>query len=307
METRNVPADLFARQTVRRMKDRLRAYGQLMRLDKPVGTSLLLWPTLAALWIAAEGVPPVPILLAFVAGTFVMRAAGCVINDLADRNFDGAVARTKDRPLPEGRVSTREALALFFGLLVLAFAIVMTLNIPTQLLAAAGVLISIAYPFLKRWTHLPQVVLGAAFSWGIPMAFTAITGSAPIIAWVLFAASALWIVAYDTQYAMVDRRYDLEIGLKSSAILFGKADRAIIGALQCGALALLVMAATQAGFRHAFFAALAAVAALFVYHQWLIHTREESACFKAFRNNVWVGFALFAGAVGEYGAGFPND
>lgn len=282
------------------MKQRLSAYAQLMRLDKPVGTLLLLWPTLAALWIAAEGLPPLPILLAFVAGTFVMRAGGCVINDIADRNFDGRVARTHDRPLPEGRVSLVEAFALFGVLLVLALAIVMTLNTATQVLAAIGVLISVAYPFLKRWSHLPQIVLGAAFSWGIPMAFTAVTGSVPGIGWILFAASALWIIAYDTQYAMVDRRFDLEIGLKSSAILFGTADRAIIGALQCGALALLVLAGAQAGFRHAFFAALAAVAALFVYHQWLIRTREESACFKAFRNNVWVGFALFAGAALEY-------
>lgn len=284
------------------MKYRLSAYAQLMRLDKPVGTLLLVWPTLAALWIAAEGVPPWPILLAFVAGTFVMRAAGCVINDIADRKFDGHVARTQDRPLPEGRVSTAGALALFAVLLILALAIVMTLNTATQLLAAAGVLITITYPFLKRWTHWPQVVLGAAFSWGIPMAFTAVTGSVPGVAWILFAASVLWIIAYDTQYAMVDRRFDLDIGLKSSAILFGTADRAIIGALQCGALALLVLTGTQAGFRHAFFAALAAVAALFIYHQWLIRTREESACFKAFRNNVWVGFALFAGAALEYQA-----
>lgn len=284
------------------MKASLFAYAQLMRLDKPVGTLLLVWPTLAALWIAAEGVPPWPILLAFVAGTFVMRAAGCVINDIADRKFDGHVARTQDRPLAQGRVSTAGALALFVVLLILALAIVMTLNTATQLLAAAGVLITITYPFLKRWTHWPQVVLGAAFSWGIPMAFTAVTGSVPGVAWILFAASALWIIAYDTLYAMVDRRFDLEIGLKSSAILFGTADRAIIGALQCGALALLVLTGTQAGFRHAFFAALAAVAALFVYHQWLIRTREESACFKAFRNNVWVGFALFAGAAIEYQA-----
>ena len=284
------------------MKRRLLAYAQLMRLDKPVGTLLLVWPTLAALWIAAEGVPPWPILLAFVAGTFVMRAAGCVINDIADRKFDGHVARTQDRPLPQGRVSTAGALALFAVLLILALAIVMTLNTATQLLAAAGVLITITYPFLKRWTHWPQVVLGAAFSWGIPMAFTAVTGSLPLIAWVLFAASAVWIIAYDTQYAMVDRRFDLDIGLKSSAILFANADRAIIGALQCVALVLFFLAGVQAGFQHAFFAALVAAGGLFVYHQWLIREREESACFKAFRNNVWVGFALFAGAAIEYQA-----
>ncbi len=284
------------------MRVRLFAYTQLMRLDKPVGTLLLLWPTLAALWIAAEGVPPVPILLAFIAGTLIMRAAGCVINDIADRNFDGHVARTQERPLPQGRVSTTEAFALFAVLLVIAFAIVMTLNTATRVLAVAGVLIAISYPFLKRWSHLPQVVLGAAFSWGIPMAFTATTGSVPALAWILFGASALWIIAYDTQYAMVDRRFDVELGLKSSAILFATADRAAIGALQCAALALFFLGGAQAGFRHAFFAALAAVAALFIYHQWLIRTREENACFKAFRNNVWVGFALFAGAVVEYQA-----
>ena len=284
------------------MRVRLFAYTQLMRLDKPVGTLLLLWPTLAALWIAAEGVPPVPILLAFIAGTLIMRAAGCVINDIADRNFDGHVARTQERPLPQDRVSTTEAFVLFAVLLVLAFAIVMTLNTATRVLAAGGVLIAIAYPFLKRWSHLPQVVLGAAFSWGIPMAFTATTGSVPGLGWILFGASVLWIIAYDTQYAMVDRRFDVEIGLKSSAILFATADRAVIGALQCAALALFFLGGAQAGFRHAFFAALAAVAALFIYHQWLIRTREEIACFKAFRNNVWVGFALFAGAVVEYQA-----
>ena len=287
------------------MKDRLFAYAQLMRLDKPVGALLLLWPTLAALWIAAEGVPPVPILLAFIAGTLIMRAAGCVINDIADRNFDGHVTRTQARPLPEGRVSTAEAFALFAVLLVIAFAIVMTLNTATRVLAAAGVLIAIAYPFLKRWSHLPQLALGAAFSWGIPMAFTATTGSVPGLAWILFGASALWIIAYDTQYAMVDRRSDVELGLKSSAILFATADRAVIGVLQCAALALFFLGGAQAGFRHAFFAALAAVAALFIYHQWLIRTREENACFKAFRNNVWVGFALFAGAVIEYQARSP--
>ena len=276
-----------------------------MRLDKPVGALLLLWPTLAALWIAAEGVPPVPILLAFIAGTLIMRAAGCVINDIADRNFDGHVTRTQARPLPEGRVSTAEAFVLFAVLLVIAFAIVMTLNTATRVLAAAGVLIAIAYPFLKRWSHLPQLALGAAFSWGIPMAFTATTGSVPGLAWILFGASALWIIAYDTQYAMVDRRSDVELGLKSSAILFATADRAVIGVLQCAALALFFLGGAQAGFRHAFFAALAAVAALFIYHQWLIRTREENACFKAFRNNVWVGFALFAGAVIEYQARSP--
>lgn len=282
------------------MPARLAAYLQLMRLDKPVGTLLLLWPTLAALWIAAEGHPPWAIVAAFVAGTFLMRAAGCVVNDMADRDLDPHVTRTADRPLAAGWVSRTEAAVLFAVLGLLALAVVMTLNTLTRLLAVAGILIAVAYPFMKRYTHLPQLVLGAAFSWGIPMAFAAVTGEVPALGWLLFLASLLWIVAYDTEYAMVDRRDDRRAGIKSIAILFGNADRAMIGALQGVTLAMLVLVGLNAGLRHAWFVALAVAAALFLYQQHLIRDREESACFAAFRSNTWVGFALFAGAVAEY-------
>ena len=282
------------------MPGRLVAYLQLMRLDRPVGTLLLLWPTLAALWIAAEGTPPWPIVAAFVAGTFLMRAGGCVVNDMADQDFDPHVTRTADRPLATGRVSRTEAGGLFVVLALLALAVVVTLNTLTRLLAVAGLAIAIAYPFMKRYTHLPQVVLGVAFSWGIPMAFAAVTGDVPVPAWLLFFASLLWIVAYDTEYAMVDRRDDLRAGIKSIAILFGQADRAMIGALQVATLAMLILVGANAGLGVAWFAALAIAAALFGYQQHLIREREESRCFAAFRNNTWVGFALFAGAVAEY-------
>ena len=282
------------------MPGRLVAYLQLMRLDRPVGTLLLLWPTLAALWIAAEGTPPWPVVAAFVAGTFLMRAAGCVVNDMADKDLDPHVTRTADRPLATGRVSRTEAGGLFVVLALLGLAVVMTLNTLTRLLAVAGLLVAVAYPFMKRYTHLPQVVLGVAFSWGIPMAFAAVTGDVPTPGWLLFLASLLWIVAYDTEYAMVDRRDDLRAGIKSIAILFGQADRAMIGALQAATLAMLILVGANAGLGVAWFAALAIAAALFGYQQHLIHEREESRCFAAFRNNTWVGFALFAGAVAEY-------
>jgi 4-hydroxybenzoate polyprenyltransferase len=280
--------------------DRLLAFTQLMRLDKPVGALLLLWPTLAALWIAADGDPPLLIVSAFVVGTFVMRATGCVINDIADRNYDRHVQRTENRPLTQGRVSLTEAYALFVILALIGLAIVMTLNRMTQLLAVLGVAITVAYPYLKRWTHLPQVVLGIAFSWGIPMAFTAAGQSLPGIAWLMFTASLLWIIAYDTEYAMVDRRDDLEIGIKSTAILFGRIDRFMIGALQLSALILFLLVGLNAGFRHIYYVAIVIIAALFISQQYLIKNREEQACLAAFRNNTWVGLSLFLGTVTEY-------
>ncbi|MYE14663.1 MAG: 4-hydroxybenzoate octaprenyltransferase [Gammaproteobacteria bacterium] len=279
---------------------RLAAYVQLMRLDRPVGTLLLLWPTLAALWIAAGGTPPWPIVAAFVAGTFLMRAAGCVVNDMADRDFDPHVTRTANRPLATGRVSRKEAGVLFVVLALLALAVVMTLNTLTRLLAVAGLLVAVAYPFMKRYTHLPQLVLGVAFSWGIPMAFAAVNESVSTLGWLLFLASLLWIVAYDTEYAMVDRRDDLRAGVKSIAILFGRADRAMIALLQAATLGMLVVVGVNACLRIPWFAALAVAAGLFLYQQHLIRDREEARCFAAFRNNTWVGFALFVGAVAEY-------
>lgn len=282
--------------------DRLLAFIQLTRLDKPVGALLLLWPTLAALWIAADGNPPLRITSAFVFGTFVMRAAGCVINDIADRDYDHHVKRTENRPLAQGRVSLPEAYALFAILALIGLAIVMTLNRMTQIMAILGVAITVAYPYLKRWTHLPQIALGIAFSWGIPMAFTAVGQSLPGIAWLMFAASMLWIVAYDTEYAMVDRRDDLRIGIKSTAILFGRIDRLMIGILQIFTLILFFLVGLNSGFRHIYFIAIVIIAVLFAWQQYLIRTREEEACFTAFRNNTWVGLTLFLGTVAEYAA-----
>ena len=280
---------------------KIHAIARLMRVDRPVGTLLLLWPTLAALWIAAQGLPPVGILAAFVAGTFLARSAGCVINDIADRKVDGHVARTRDRPLPKGDVSLSEALVLLVVLAVLCLAVVLTLNASTRWFALAGAGIAASYPFLKRWTHWPQAALGVAFSWGIPMAFTAVDGNIGETAWTLFAASFLWIIAYDTLYAMVDRDDDLIVGVKSTAILFGNADRAVVGVLQLATVALLILLGVRAGLQDAWYLGVAVALGLFVFQQRLIRNRDRDACFKAFGNNVWVGFALFAGAVAEFG------
>lgn len=286
---------------------KIRAYARLMRVDRPVGTLLLLWPTLAALWIAAQGLPPVGILAAFVVGTFLARSAGCVINDIADRKVDGHVERTRGRPLPAGDVSLIEALVLLTVLAALCIAVVLTLNEPARWLALAGAGIAATYPFLKRWTHWPQAALGVAFSWGIPMAFTAVNGSTDAIAWLLFAASLLWIVAYDTLYAMVDRDDDLTIGVKSTAILFGNTDRAAVGALQFAAAGLLITLGLRASLGVGWYIGVAAASGLFVFQQHLIRNRDRGACFKAFGNNVWVGFALFAGAVAEFGTAGIGD
>ena len=273
---------------------------RLMRLDRPVGTLLLLWPTLAALWIAAQGVPPFGILAAFVAGTLLARSAGCVVNDLADRGFDGHVERTRGRPLPQGDVSVAGAWMLLALLGVLCVGVVHTLNPLARWLAMAGAGVVVLYPFLKRWTHLPQAALGIAFSWGIPMAFAAVRDTVPAVAWLLFAASGVWIVAYDTLYAMVDRDDDVKIGVKSTAVLFGRADRAVVGGLQVGALGLLIWLGVWLGFAHAYFVCLVGIAALFGYQQALIRKRARQGCLRAFGNNVWVGFLLFLGTVFEY-------
>ena len=283
----------------------LAPYLRLMRIDRPVGTLLLLWPTLAALWLAAQGVPPLGILAAFVVGTFLARSAGCVINDIADREFDAHVARTRERPLATGEVSLTGAIVLL-GILALAcLAVVLTLNRLAQALALGGALVATVYPFLKRWTHLPQAALGVAFSWGIPMAFAAVNGSVSGAAWLLFAASLVWIVAYDTIYAMVDRDDDSRVGIKSTAILFGRADRLIVAGLQLVALVLLLGLGTVLALGPAYYLAMAAIGGLFVYQQWLIRHREREPCFRAFGNNVWVGFALFAGTV-LHGLGLGN-
>ncbi|ATA27042.1 4-hydroxybenzoate polyprenyltransferase [Brenneria goodwinii] len=273
------------------------AYCRLMRIDKPIGSLLLLWPTLWALWLAGRGAPEPWTLLVFVAGVFLMRAAGCVINDYADRHFDGHVKRTASRPLPSGLVSELSAKILFVVLVMLAFFLVLTLNRMTIWLSVAGLALAWIYPFMKRVSHLPQFVLGAAFGWSIPMAYAAVSESLPVTCWMMFLAYVCWTVAYDTQYAMVDRDDDLKIGIKSTAILFGRFDTLIIGLLQLAVLLLLASLGYMIALGPLFYVALLIAAGLFVYQQKLIAGRERNACFRAFKNNNYVGMALFIGVL----------
>lgn len=281
------------------LRESIRPYLALMRADRPVGTLLLLWPTLAALWLAADGFPPFSLLLVFTLGTWLMRSAGCVINDISDRNIDGHVARTVDRPLATGAISTTNAVILFFVLVTLAGSLLLFLNPLTRLLAVGGLVIAAVYPLMKRWTYLPQVVLGAAFSSGLVMAYAAVRNSLPIDAWLLFIASMTWIVAYDTMYAMVDRDDDLKIGVRSTAILFGAQDRLMIALLQATTVTALLLLAEVIAARGAFQLGILAGVGFFAYQQYLIRNRDRGGCFRAFRNNVWVGFSLFAGSVVE--------
>ncbi|HCN98132.1 MULTISPECIES: 4-hydroxybenzoate octaprenyltransferase [Leclercia] len=283
-------------------QNKLLAYHRLMRTDKPIGALLLLWPTLWALWVATPGLPPLWILAVFVAGVWLMRAAGCVVNDYADRKFDGHVKRTANRPLPSGDVTEKEARTLFVVLVLLSFLLVLTLNTMTILLSVAALALAWVYPFMKRYTHLPQVVLGAAFGWSIPMAFAAVSESVPLSCWLMFLANILWAVAYDTQYAMVDRDDDLKIGIKSTAILFGRQDKLIIGILQVAVLGLMVAIGYLNQLNGVFYAAVAAAGVLFIYQQKLIANRERDACFKAFLNNNYVGLVLFLGLAASYWA-----
>jgi len=283
-------------------QNKLLASHRLMRTDKPIGALLLLWPTLWALWVATPGLPPLWILAVFVAGVWLMRAAGCVVNDYADRKFDGHVKRTANRPLPSGDVTEKEARTLFVVLILLSFLLVLTLNTMTILLSVAALALAWVYPFMKRYTHLPQVVLGAAFGWSIPMAFAAVSESVPLSCWLMFLANILWAVAYDTQYAMVDRDDDLKIGIKSTAILFGRQDKLIIGILQVAVLGLMVGIGYLNQLNGAFYAAIAAAGVLFIYQQKLIANREREACFKAFLNNNYVGLVLFLGLAVSYWA-----
>ncbi|QFU77643.1 4-hydroxybenzoate octaprenyltransferase [Halioglobus maricola] len=273
---------------------------QLIRFDKPIGTTLLLWPTLWALWIAAGGVPDVDLLIIFVLGTFLMRSAGCVVNDLADRHWDGEVNRTSGRPLVTGTVTPNEARALFLGLLLAAFVLVLFTNPLTVKLSFAAVALASTYPFMKRYTHLPQLVLGAAFSWGIPMAFAAQTNELPNALWLIYLGNLAWTVAYDTKYAMVDREDDLVVGIKSTAILFGRHDRLIVALLQLGFLGLMVAAGQSFHLGAAYYLGLVIAAALCGYHQYLIRERDPDACFKAFLHNNWVGAVIFAGIALDY-------
>ncbi|WP_461538299.1 4-hydroxybenzoate octaprenyltransferase [Spongorhabdus nitratireducens] len=274
---------------------RFQDFVQLTRLNRPIGILLLLWPTWWALWLAAEGMPDVSVLLIFTAGVVLMRSAGCVVNDFADRNFDGHVKRTAQRPMPSGRVSTREALVLFTVLVTISFVLVLMTNMLTIMLSVGGVLLASIYPFMKRYTHLPQVVLGAAFGWSIPMAYAAQSGDLPTTAWLLFIANLLWTVAYDTQYAMVDRDDDLKIGIKSTAILFGDLDNVINLSLQGLFLLCMIMLGVQLDSGVPYYLGLATALVLFIYQYRLTRNRERMPCFKAFLNNNWVGCIVFAG------------
>jgi 4-hydroxybenzoate polyprenyltransferase len=271
-----------------------------MRFDKPIGTLLLLWPTLWALWLAAGGVPSAKNLLIFVLGVILMRAAGCVINDVADRQVDGHVTRTRHRPLPNGKVSTREAMALFVVLCLGAFGLVLLTNPLTIKLALVGVALAACYPFMKRFTHLPQLVLGAAFAWSLPMAFAAESNSLPREMWTLYIAVVLWTVTYDTFYAMVDRDDDVKIGIKSTAILFGDMDIPITACLQCLTLIALLMTGINFNRGSWFFLSLLGAALLFLHQQYLIRHRERDACFRAFLNNHYVGAIIFIGLAADY-------
>lgn len=284
------------------MPQKLTDYARLMRLDRPIGIYLLLWPTLWALWFAAGGAPPWPVLVVFALGTVLMRSAGCAINDYADRDFDPHVARTRERPLAAGRVSPREALALFAGVCLLALALLLSLqNWAVVLWSVPAVILAGAYPFMKRWISIPQAVLGLAFSWGIPMAFAAVR---PEVDWALalplMAANIAWVIAYDTWYAMVDREDDLRIGVKSSAILFGRHDRLVIALLQGGALLLLIQLGLNSGRGEFYNAGIAVAAMLSVYQQWITRGREPARCFQAFLNNHWFGAVIFIGLASDY-------
>ncbi|MFA0084417.1 4-hydroxybenzoate polyprenyltransferase [Vibrio sp. 10N.286.49.C2] len=272
-----------------------KAYWQLTRMDKPIGTLLLLWPTLWALILAAGGIPNIHVLVVFCLGVVMMRSAGCVINDFADRNVDGLVKRTQHRPLPSGTVSSKEAIGLFLVLAVASFLLVLTMNTLTIQLSLVGLVLAFIYPFMKRFTHLPQLFLGLAFSWAIPMAWAAQANELPVVLWFVFALNALWTIAYDTQYAMVDRDDDLNVGIKSTAILFGRRDKLIIGLLQMAVLAMLMTLGHWYELGTSYYWSLLVVGALFVYQQWLIRHRERSLCFQAFLNNNYVGMAITTG------------
>jgi 4-hydroxybenzoate polyprenyltransferase len=284
-----------------RLGRRVTEYARLMRLDRPVGTWLLLWPALWALWIAGAGRPRPQVLLVFVLGVVVMRAAGCVINDFTDRNIDPHVQRTRDRPLAARRVSPFEALLLFALLLAVALYLVTRLDLLTVKLACVGALLTVSYPLIKRFFPMPQLYLGISFGgWSVPMAFAAQSGALPRVAWVLYIAAVIWASMYDTLYAMVDREDDLKIGVKSSAILFADMDRLLIGVMQAMMLGALVLVGRNLHFGRPYQAGVAAAAALFLWQQWLIRKREPAACLRAFLNNQYVGMVVFVGIQLQY-------
>ncbi|MDD2767413.1 MAG: 4-hydroxybenzoate octaprenyltransferase [Methylococcus sp.] len=285
------------------LKARADAYWRLMRFDNPIGILLLLWPALWALWIAGHGRPDIGVAAVIVLGVVLMRAAGCVINDYADRDFDPHVERTRLRPIAAGEVKPKEALILFVALCLVSFGLVLTMNGLTIALSVPGAFLAASYPFTKRYTYLPQAYLGLAFGWAIPMAFAAQTGGIPPVAWALYAATVLWALIYDTMYAMVDRDDDLKIGVKSTAILFGKHDREIIGALQIAMLAILYGIGRQLGLGWPYGIGLLVAAGFSIYQQFLIFRREKPKCFRAFLNNHWFGATVFGGLLADYAWG----
>lgn len=282
------------------LREKIDVYARLSRLDRPIGTFLLLWPCLMALWLAAGGLPDLKVLIIFIIGVFVMRACGCIINDYADRELDTYVERTKARPLASGEVTVKEALGLFVVMGLFAFGLVLLLNPLVVKLSFVGMLLTIIYPFTKRYTNMPQMFLGTVWSWSIPMAYAAQTGEVPVEAWWLFAANWFWTVAYDTMYAMVDRDDDLKVGIKSTAILFGRYDRQIIGLFQLAALACFMTAGYVAERGALYLVGLLAFIGFGLYQQRLIYDRQRAPCFKAFLNNNWAGMALFVALGMDY-------
>ena len=282
------------------LRERLGRYAKLVRLDRPIGILLLLWPALWALWVAGDGQPRWEVVLIFMLGVVLMRSAGCAINDYADRHIDGRVARTRERPIAAGLVSPKEALGVFVVLSLLAFGLVLLLNWQTIAMSVVAVLLAASYPFMKRYTHLPQLVLGVAFGWAVPMAFTALTGEIPTVAWLLFAATAIWALVYDTEYAMVDREDDLKIGVKSTAILFGDHDRLIIGVFQVSMFVILILVGSALGLGVYYYLGLAGAGLAAMRQQFLIRHREPKGCFLAFLNNNYLGMVLFLGLAADY-------
>ncbi|MGZ4977542.1 MAG: 4-hydroxybenzoate octaprenyltransferase [Methylobacter sp.] len=283
-----------------KVTDRIKQYWLLARFDKPIGILILLWPALWALWVAGDGKPDLLVLTVFCLGVVLMRAAGCVINDYADRDFDPHVERTKQRPIAAGKVKPKEALIVFVVLCLSAFGLVLLMNIYTIMLSFIGAFLAASYPFMKRYTHLPQAYLGIAFGWAVPMAFAAETNSIPPVAWVMYLAVVLWALVYDTMYAMVDKDDDLKIGVKSTAILFGAYDRHIMAGLQLVILGLLVAVGQMAQTDWPYYGGILVAAGLSVYQQKLIFYREKALCFKAFLNSNWFGLAVFVGLVADY-------
>jgi len=278
----------------------IKAYWLLTRMHKPIGSLLLLWPMYWALWIASHGRPDILVFIVFTLGVVLMRSAGCVINDYADRKIDPHVSRTKERPLATGQVSSTEALQLFFVLLLISLLLVLLMNTLTLYLSLGAVLLAALYPFTKRHTHLPQVFLGMAFGWAIPMVFAAQTNSVPPLAWLIFVAAVIWAVVYDTMYAMVDRDDDLKIGVKSTAVLFGDLDKVLIGFFQLLFFIALIMIGQKAELGTAYFVSVFVALMFAVYHQMLIKDREPTKCMKAFLNNNWLGFTVFIGIAVDY-------